>query len=87
MTGNQTNILAVNYVNLQPKGVPLTLSNGSVNLTFTNAPVGQRYAMERSTNLIDWASLLTNQVPADGVLRFTNSTILPKAFYRARLVP
>ena len=50
---------------------------------------GLKYAIQESTNLVNWVPLLTNQVPLDGLLRFltTNPPAKPRAFYRASLIP
>jgi hypothetical protein len=88
VVANQTNTISVTYTNLSPKNPVSSLSNGSFYLKFI-APAGQRYALERSTNLVNWASLTTNLVPTNGLLSFTNSgtASIPRAFYRARWVP
>jgi hypothetical protein len=56
-------------------------------LTFLSR-AGNHYAIEEGTNLLQWVTLTTNQVPPDGFLRFsrTNSPAA-NAFYRTRLVP
>jgi hypothetical protein len=88
VTANQTNLLTVIYTNLVPQDPVSSFSNAAFRLAFT-APTGQRYALERSTNLLDWVTLVTNQVPSGGTLRYTNSGLgnVPKAYYRARFVP
>jgi hypothetical protein len=86
---NQTAFITNKYVSLEPQASALAMSNGVASLAFTNAPASQRYAIERSTNLVNWIALTTNQVPLDGTLRFTNSGLenLPGMFYRVRWVP
>jgi hypothetical protein len=88
VVGNQTAVLTVSYTNLAPRATAPVFSNNTLNLTFT-APVSQRYALEWSTNLINWQPLATNNVAADGVVRFTDSNVpvRSRTFYRARLVP
>ncbi len=88
LAANQTTVVTGNYTRAGAVAVAPTVSNGAVQLTFT-APVGQRYALERSTNLSHWQVVATNPVPADGVLRFGDpiQTSNRAAFYRARLVP
>jgi sugar lactone lactonase YvrE len=89
LTDNVTNVIAAIYMTLQPTASALNATAGTASLLFTNAPLGQSYAIERSTNLENWLPLATNHVAADGTLRFTNSGLnnVPNAFYRARLVP
>ncbi|MBI4323863.1 MAG: CHRD domain-containing protein [Chloroflexi bacterium] len=63
------------------------------NLVYTNETFqlaldevsGYQYAIEASTNLADWVSIYTNQVP----FTFTNSisTNYPQRFYRSRFLP
>jgi hypothetical protein len=88
IVANQTAVLTVSYTNLAPRASAPTLSSGLVNLTFI-APISQRYALEWSTNLVNWPALATNTVTVDGAVRFTdsNSPNRSKTFYRARLVP
>jgi len=85
---NQTNTTSVTYTNLSPKNPVSSFSNSIFYVQFI-APSGQRYALERSTNLTDWASLATNLVPTSRLLSFTNSGLdfIPLAFYRARWLP
>jgi hypothetical protein len=76
------------YTNVSPRAdSPVISTNGALQLTFV-AQTGKRYAVEESTNLVNWLPLLTNQVPPDGLLRFstTNWAANDRAFYRARLV-
>ncbi len=88
LAANQTAVVTVNYTRAGAVAVAPTVSNRAVQLTFT-APVGQRYALERSTNLSHWQVVATNPVLADGMLRFSDS-MQPSnraAFYRVRFVP
>jgi hypothetical protein len=76
------------YTNVSPRAESLVLSpDGAVHLTFL-AYAGNRYAVEESTNLLNWVPLATNRVPQDGLLHFskTNSSAKAHAFYRARLI-
>jgi len=77
------------YTNQSPQALsPAMNTNGMWQLTFLGT-AGKRYALEESTNLVNWVSVATNQVPADGLLRFnrTNSPTTPCGFYRTRWVP
>jgi hypothetical protein len=84
----QATIIAIAYSYASPRAVTPVLSNGVVQLAFT-ASAGQKLALERSTNLVNWQSLVTNTVGVDGVVRFTDSALpdASRTFYRARLVP
>jgi len=91
VVASQTGALVVTYTstNIVPYALPIGMSNGVVQLSFS-APTGQRYAIERSTNLTAWVTLGTNTVGADGVLRVGDSNLtnnLQRAFYRARFAP
>jgi hypothetical protein len=89
-TNHTTNIQAYYiYTNLSPQAQNLTLgTNGLCSITYLGN-AGSRYAVEESTNLFNWKALITNQVPLDGLLRFstTNSPAKSRAFYRAHQVP
>jgi hypothetical protein len=77
------------YTNLSPRAdSPVIDTDGVFQLTFL-AYAGRRYALEESTNLVNWVPLVTNQVPQDGLLHFakTNSSANERAFYRARFAP
>jgi len=60
-------------------------SNGTVALTLQQATPGASYAIQVSTNLINWVSLATNVAGVDGVLQFndTNAGGFTQRFYRA----
>jgi uncharacterized repeat protein (TIGR01451 family) len=63
--------------------------NGEMHLTLTSQP-GFVYAIQESTNLSSWASLVTNTVSAGGAIRYTdtNSPNFNQRFYRGlRLAP
>ncbi len=76
------------YTGLSPRAVDLNTTNSGVFITYLGS-AGQRYALEKSTNLLHWVSGSTNIVPQDGWLRFviTNAPDKAGAFYRARLIP
>ncbi|HVM49336.1 MAG TPA: CARDB domain-containing protein, partial [Candidatus Acidoferrum sp.] len=63
--------------------------NGQMRLTLTADP-GFVYAIQGSSNLTAWASLVTNTVPSGGTIHYTDSSSssLTQRFYRAlRLSP
>jgi hypothetical protein len=77
------------YTNVSPRAASPVLGAGGVfQLTYL-AYAGKRYAIQESTNLLNWVPLVTNKVPQDGLLHFnkTNSSTKGRAFYRARYVP
>jgi hypothetical protein len=66
--------------------VPLisVLGCDSGHLTFAmNGQPGHPYAIQASTNLVNWVNLVTNTAPYS----FVDSTGLPYRFYRAFLLP
>jgi uncharacterized delta-60 repeat protein len=69
---------------LQP---PARLANGDLRITAVGMEVGRAYALEASTNLLDWVRLDT-PVATSNVFHFIDSTAhtLRKRFYRARPV-
>jgi uncharacterized repeat protein (TIGR01451 family) len=63
----------------------------TTNATFEFALNGQpalSYAIEASTNLVDWVAISTN-LPVGGRILFTdtNAAAIPERFYRARQLP
>jgi len=77
------------YTNLSPRVErAAAASNGVFGITYLGR-AGRRYAIEQSADLADWTPLRTNQIPQDGLLRFsaTNAPAQQRAFFRARLVP
>ncbi len=91
ITANQTATVTVTYGAAGPSARFVTegLTNGILTLTLAAAN-GQKLALERTTNLVNWTALITNTAAADGTLRFTNNTATNSSravFFRARLVP
>lgn len=50
---------------------------------------GVQYALEATTDLVQWTPIRTNTTPTDGVIDYIDTTApgAPKRFYRARVVP
>jgi hypothetical protein len=67
---------------------PLPIGGGQY-LLRVNGSEGYKYALEASTNLTAWSSLVTDSVGLNGYFYYldTNSAGLPLRFYRARWVP
>jgi len=86
IVANQTAGITVNYA--LPGFSEPTLTAGILNLTLTAAP-GQQFALERSTNLVNWTAIATSSANANGLVNFTDNTTTNQskaAFYRARYV-
>jgi hypothetical protein len=64
------------------------LANGAFLLRLTGEP-GRQYAVDATTDFVDWFALKTNSAAADGTLDFLDDTATnySSSFYRARLVP
>jgi uncharacterized repeat protein (TIGR01451 family) len=62
-------------------------TNGTFDIAVSGQP-GLSYAIEASTNLVDWVAISTN-VPSGGRITFTdtNAAAIPERFYRARQLP
>jgi len=88
LSGSTTSAPASLTIRTRPLiGSIALLTNGNPKFTLTGTP-GDQYALEYSTNLIDWTSgaTLTNLT---GTLQFTDtdSTNFIQRFYRCRLLP
>ena len=65
----------------------ITVSGGSATVNFAGIPAYQ-YEIQRSTNFVDWVTVLTTNAPASGLFMFTDSfadlggTSPATAFYR-----
>lgn len=74
-----------------PAGAAPQLQPGALaGNTFTfwlNGQTGQRYAVQRSTNLTTWQTLQTNLLNTPSLQLFFAATNLQKAFYRAQWTP
>jgi hypothetical protein len=59
-----------------------------MHLEFHTIP-GKPYAIEGTTNFLNWQSLITNTADANGLIRFddTNSPTIPFRFYRGNSSP
>ena len=89
IAGQITGVMAYYvYTNLMPRAVSATAgANGVFKITYLGS-AGKLYAIQESTNLINWVTLTTNQIPDDGLLHFitTNAPAKILAFYRASLI-
>ena len=75
------------------QGTTVTVSNGVATVGFAGIP-GRSYQVQRSTNLVDWVTLVTTNAPANGVFEwvddFNDLGVPPadppsSAYYRLRL--
>jgi hypothetical protein len=66
----------------------LRLGNGAFLLRLTGEP-GRQYAIDATSDFVDWFALKTNSAAADGTFDFLDDTATnySSSFYRARLVP
>jgi len=89
--GADTKTVTVSIVN--PEGfnslsAPNVISPGTVTLSYAGIP-GTAYALDWATNLtptINWTGLFTNTAPANGLLRFTNTSAAAQNYFRTRYV-
>jgi autotransporter-associated beta strand protein len=69
----------------------VTVSGSTATVNFAGIP-GYNYGVQRSTNLTDWATILTTNAPSGGVFNCTDDftdlgTVPASAFYRLRWQP
>jgi hypothetical protein len=66
-----------------------TGTNGNFSLSFPAGNphgAGERYVVEASEDLLNWAPLTTNS-PVNGLFEFNDPSALPYRFYRVRILP
>lgn len=63
-------------------------TSGAMQLQFRTSP-GQPYAIEATTNFLNWLGLTTNIADANGLIQFddTNAVTIPYRFYRGNASP
>jgi hypothetical protein len=83
-----TNSYTITVGSLMPIGVASSVpAAGQLTLTVT-AAVGPDYAVETSTNLINWSTLyITNAPPSPFTVTDTNTQANPMLFYRLKAGP
>ena len=90
-----TNVVTVNLVlrastvGGQTQGLSLTGDRCTATLCFAGIP-GYGYAVQRSTNLVDWVDILQTNVPANGAFQCLDNlgpNPPAQAYYRLRCVP
>lgn len=83
--GSATNVVA-NYILTSPKpNISLTAANGQVVFSGTNCPVGVRYRILSSTNLLtataNWKPVYTNTFANNGSFAYTNPATGGNAYF------
>jgi hypothetical protein len=64
--------------------IPAVTTNGALTLRFAGVP-GYPYDLQRSTNLTDWATILSTNAPSKGLWIYTDGhPPQPSAYYRVR---
>jgi hypothetical protein len=53
-------------------GQAVTITGNSATVTFAGIPTYQ-YEIQRSTNLLDWVTLMTTNAPSNGVFQYTDN--------------
>jgi len=89
VVGGATAIMNDSYVMAAASFSSASLGGNPLQMVFA-AGAGQSYTLDWSTNLINWTHLITNTIPASGLLNFTdtpNTNNSKSIFYRARLAP
>jgi autotransporter-associated beta strand protein len=88
-----TKNIQINVVETTGQSVSIMVSNGVATVGFAGIP-GRSYQVQRSTNLVDWATLVTTNAPANGIFEwvddFNDLGVPPSdppssAYYRLRL--
>jgi hypothetical protein len=79
--------LVVTAGNPPPSIVSIMVSGGTATVNFSGTP-SYSYEIQRSTNLLDWATLLTTNAPGGGLFEFVDDfsdleNPPGSAFYRA----
>ena len=70
-----------------PSVTSLALNNSRISFQISGAS-GPDYAVQTSTNLVDWSTVfITNSPPMPFIWVDTNSAVLPVQFYRVKIGP
>jgi hypothetical protein len=76
------NVVNTNTADFNRVAGPTWTSSNTVSVTFAGIP-SYSYILKRSTNLVDWESILTNTAPANGILQLMDlNPPQPTGFYR-----
>ena len=86
MSATQSFSVKVNPLT-QPTAASITLNNGQMGFQ-VSGQVGPDYAVQVSSNLLDWSTLfITNSPPMPFTWTDTNAATLPAQFYRIKVGP
>jgi autotransporter-associated beta strand protein len=69
--GSATGTININVINAAGGPQTITVSGSTATVNFAGIP-GYTYAIQRSTNLVDWATLLTTNAPSAGLFNVTD---------------
>jgi hypothetical protein len=87
LSAMQSFTITVNPLAL-PTVKPVSWSNGHFTLYVTNSILGPDYAVQESSNLMNWSTLfITNSPPMSFQWTDTNALTLPMQFYRIKVGP
>lgn len=88
LSATQNFTITVNPLAL-PKVPSVGWSNGQFTVLVTNSLVGPDYAVQGSSNLINWSTLFITNSPPTNSFRWTdtNALTLPVQFYRVKIGP
>ena len=87
LSATQNFSVTVNPLTLPGVTAPLIFSGGQFGLS-VNGQIGPDYAVQRSTNFINWDTLLiTNPATMPFTWKATDTTLLPAQFYRIKIGP
>jgi len=87
LSATQSFLITVNPL-LRPTFAAPGWNSGQFNLRVTNGQIGPDYAVQASTNLVDWTILwMTNLPSTNFVWSDTNAGAYPTRFYRLELGP
>ena len=87
LSATQSFNVIVNPFALPGVAADTILTNGQFGLS-VNGQIGPDYAVQRSTNFINWDTLfITNPTTMPFTWKATNTTMLPSQFYRIKIGP
>jgi hypothetical protein len=69
--GFTTKNIPISVVGGDGQGQIVAVTGGTVTVSFAGVP-GYTYQIQRSTNLVDWATLVTTNAPGNGVFEWTD---------------
>lgn len=70
----------------QPGHMRIAITNAQPTIHLRGTP-GARYALEATTNMLNWTALVTNQMTTNGFSYRDTAAPVTRRFYRSRLLP